>query len=50
MLPMILILGSGVIALLFAVFTAIRLLRVDAGNQRMREIGDAIKAGAAAFF
>ena len=49
MLPMILILASGGIALLFAIFTAVRLLRVDSGNQRMREIGDAIKAGAAAF-
>ncbi|MQG08685.1 MAG: sodium-translocating pyrophosphatase [SAR202 cluster bacterium] len=49
MLPIILILASGGIALLFAIFTAVRLLRVDSGNQRMREIGDAIKAGAAAF-
>lgn len=29
MLPMILILASGGIALLFAIFTAVRLLRVD---------------------
>jgi len=49
MLPIVLIIGSGVIALLFAIITAIRILKVDAGNQKMKEIGDAIQAGAAAF-
>ena len=40
---------AGGVALLFAAATAIRVLRADAGNQRMRDIGDAIQEGAGAF-
>ncbi|MDA0263061.1 MAG: sodium-translocating pyrophosphatase [Chloroflexi bacterium] len=42
-------LAAGGAALLFAAITAIRVLRADPGNQRMRVIGDAIRDGAATF-
>ena len=42
-------LAAGGVALLFALLTAIRVLRSDAGNQRMRAIGDAIREGAGTF-
>ena len=42
-------LAAGVAALLFALITAIRVLRSDAGNERMQEIGLAIREGANAF-
>ena len=40
---------AGGIALLFAVAMAVRVLTADQGNQRMQEIGDAIREGANAF-
>ena len=42
-------LAAGVIALAFAAFMAFRVIGSDQGNERMREIGDAIRAGASAF-
>ena len=42
-------LAAGGVALLFALLTAMRVLRSDAGNQRMRAIGDAIREGAGTF-
>ena len=42
-------LAAGGAALLFAAITAFRVLNADAGNQRMRTIGDAISSGAATF-
>ena len=39
--------GGG--ALVFAAITAFRVLRLDPGNQRMRDIGDAIREGSSAF-
>ena len=42
-------LAAGVFALLFAAFTAARVLRADPGNQRMRAISDAIREGAGTF-
>ncbi|MEE3014627.1 MAG: sodium-translocating pyrophosphatase [Chloroflexota bacterium] len=42
-------LAAGGVALLFALFTAMRVLRADAGNQRMRAIGDSIRDGAGTF-
>ena len=42
-------LAAGGAALLFAAITAIRVLRADPGNQRMRAIGDAIREGAGTF-
>ena len=42
-------LAAGGAALLFALLTAMRVLRADAGNQRMRAIGDSIREGAATF-
>ena len=42
-------LAAGCAALLFALITAIRVLKADPGNQRMRFIGDAIKDGASTF-
>ena len=42
-------LAAGGFALLFAAFTAIRVLKSDPGNQRMRAIGDAIREGAGTF-
>ena len=41
--------AAGCVALLFAAFTAIRVLRADPGNQRMRAIGDSIRDGASTF-
>ena len=40
---------AGGIALAFAAFTAWRVVGNDAGNERMTEIGDAIRTGASAF-
>ena len=40
---------AGVIALAFAAFMAFRVIGSDQGNERMREIGDAIRTGASAF-
>ena len=42
-------LAAGGAALLFATFTAVRVLRADPGNQRMRAIGDAIREGSGTF-
>ena len=42
-------LAAGGAALLFALFTAMRVIRADAGNQRMRAIGDSIREGAGTF-
>ena len=46
---LIIALAAGVLALLFAAFTAVRVLRQEQGNERMRDIGDAIREGATAF-
>ena len=40
---------SGVLALLFALYLAVRLMKQDAGNETVREIGKAIEEGAMAF-
>ncbi len=40
---------AGVIALAFAAIMAMRVVKADAGNDRMTEIGDAIRVGASAF-
>ena len=40
---------AGVIALLFAVYKAVTISKSDAGNERMKEIADAIAEGAKAF-
>ena len=42
-------LAAGALALIFAAFTAMRVLRADPGNELMRSIGDAIREGAGAF-
>ena len=42
-------LAAGAVALIFAGFTAMRVLRADAGNELMRSIGDSIREGAGAF-
>ena len=42
-------LAAGGVALVFAAITALRVLRADPGNQRMRQIGDAIREGSSAF-
>lgn len=41
--------GTGIAALLFALWKAIWILRQDAGNERMREIAAAVREGAMAF-
>ena len=41
--------GAGVLALLFAIALAVRVMREDQGNERVREIGKAIQEGSAAF-
>ena len=42
-------LAAGVIALVFAAIMAMRVVGAEAGNERMAEIGDAIRTGASAF-
>ena len=42
-------LGAGALALVFAVFMAMRVVSADSGNQTMISIGDAIREGASAF-
>ena len=42
-------LAAGVLALIFAGFTAMRVLRAEPGNDLMRSIGDSIREGAGAF-
>ena len=42
-------LAAGGFAVLFAAFTAFRVLGADPGNERMRVIGDAIRDGAGTF-
>ncbi len=44
-----LILGISVLGLLFALYLIRNVLQRDTGTPRMREISDAIKAGAEAF-
>ena len=41
--------GAGVLALLFAIFLAMRVLKADEGTELMQEIGAAIQEGADAF-
>ena len=38
-------LAAGGVAILFAAITAMRVLKSDPGNERMRAIGDAIRDG-----
>ena len=40
---------AGVLALIFALYLSIRLIKEDAGNETVREIGKAIQEGAMAF-
>ena len=49
MVSLIVAIVAGSVALLFALITAIRLLRADPGNQAMQDIGAAIQEGSAAF-
>ncbi len=49
MVSMVIALVAGVVALLFAAIMAKRVLAADAGNEAMREIGDAIREGSSAF-
>ena len=42
-------LAAGGVALLFALIMAVRVLRSGSGNERMQDIGDAIREGANAF-
>ena len=42
-------LAAGALALIFAGFTAMRVLRAEPGNDLMRSIGDSIREGAGAF-
>ncbi len=46
---LILAIVAGAVALIFAVFLAMRVLSADEGNDRMKEIGAAIQEGANAF-
>jgi K(+)-stimulated pyrophosphate-energized sodium pump len=48
-MEMSLILGISILGLLFAAYLIVNVLRRDTGNDKMREISDAIKAGAEAF-
>lgn len=44
-----LVIGAGILALVFAIILARQVLAADTGNERMREIGNAIQEGANAF-
>ena len=49
MIPIIVALAAGALALVFALVTALRVLSADRGNAQIQAIGDAIKDGANAF-
>ena len=49
MVSMVIALAAGAVALIFAAIMAKRVLAADAGNEAMREIGDAIRVGSSAF-
>ncbi len=49
MLPIILALAAGALALVFAAITAARVLSADRGNEQIQSIGNAIQEGANAF-
>ena len=49
MVPIILAIVAGGVALLFAAITALRVIRADKGNQQVQDIGEAIKEGSNAF-
>ena len=46
---LIIAIAAGALALLFAALTSVRVMLQEQGNQRMRDIGDAIREGATAF-
>ena len=46
---LIIAIAAGALALLFAALTSVRVMLQGQGNQRMRDIGDAIREGATAF-
>jgi K(+)-stimulated pyrophosphate-energized sodium pump len=41
--------GAGVVAILFGAFSSMRILKMDAGNERMQQIAAAIQEGAQAY-
>ncbi len=43
------IIACGVLAILYAIFTAQSVMKADAGNARMQEIAGAIREGAQAY-
>src|SRR3989338_3831615 len=43
------VLGTAILALLFAVFSAARVLKKDQGSEKMKEIAKAIQQGASAY-
>jgi K(+)-stimulated pyrophosphate-energized sodium pump len=46
---LLLAIGAGILALIYALFLTLRVLREDSGNEKMREIGKAIQEGSMAF-
>ena len=44
-----LIIGSGIIAILYGIFTSISVISADTGNEKMQEIAKAIQEGASAY-
>ena len=46
---LVLSIGAGALALLFALLLTLRVLREDSGNETMRQIGQAVQEGAIAF-
>src|SRR5215475_3977621 len=43
------VIGCGVLAVLYGVYTASRVMAADAGTKRMQEIAQAVQEGAAAY-
>ena len=46
---LLIIILSGLISIIYGYFTSRRILKLDAGNKKMREVAEAIQIGAKAY-